>query len=69
MVTILQLKVAKRRLFEKVSLERCNNNNNNWGEGGKIPGSSIWNQKDSWGLESHSNTYRDWCSWKYIEKS
>ena len=23
MVTILQLKVAKRRLFEKVSLERC----------------------------------------------
>ena len=22
--------------------------------------SSVWNQKDSWSLESHHNTYRDW---------
>ena len=31
--------------------------------------SSVWNQKDSWSLESHHNTYRDWWSWKNIEKS
>ena len=32
------------------------------GEG--VPRSSISNQKASWNLESHGNTYRDWCSWK-----
>ena len=26
------------------------------GEGWKIPGTSIWNQKESWRLESHNNT-------------
>ena len=30
MVTILQLKAAKRPLFEKVSLERCNNVSNSY---------------------------------------
>ena len=40
----------------------------NWkAEGWKVPGTSIWNQ-DSWSLESHSNTYRDWCSWTHIKR-
>ena len=30
---------------------------------------NIIRTEDSWSLESHHDTYRDWCSWKHIEKT